>query len=218
MSIISDNNISQIRNEFTKSTLSESNLNSDPFQQFNAWLSAYQTFLPNEPTAMTLATVDEKSQPWQRTLLLKGVDEKGFVFFSNKRSHKGQQINHNDQGSLHFFWSVLEQQIHIQGKVEAITEQESDVYFHSRPHESQLAALASQQSQPLKNRDVLEDTFHSLQQKFPNNTPIPKPSYWGGYRLIPTRIEFWQGGEYRLHDRFEYVKKQGIWKIQRLYP
>lgn len=210
---------SSIRHEFVKGTLSEDTLINDPLDQFRTWLDEYQKVSPSDLTAMTLATVDKQMLPRQRVLLLKGLDN-GFVFFTNKDSVKGQQIADNSLASMHFFWPELERQIHIQGRIEDVANQASDEYFHSRPVESQIGAHVSKQSEPLASREVMEEDFFTLQAEYENEEQpeIPRPAHWGGYRLVPERVEFWQGGRYRLHDRFEYVLENGVWKIQRLYP
>lgn len=209
--------LGDLRNEFTKATLSEEELLTQPFDMFKLWLEQYMKTNPQEPTAMTLATVDEQNQPWQRILLLKGMDEKGFIFFTNMESNKGQHLANNPNGSMHFFWLEMERQIQIQGTIETVSREESLAYFHSRPKESQVGALASDQSRPLANRQIMEDKYQQLLQDFANKD-VPLPDHWGGYRLKPERFEFWQGGAYRLHDRFEYLLKNGIWVNSRLYP
>jgi pyridoxamine 5'-phosphate oxidase len=209
--------LGDLRNEFTKGSLSEQQLLANPMDMFQAWLEEYMATNPAEPTAMTVATVDEQLRPWQRILLLKGLDERGFVFFTNMNSNKGQQLAKNPNGSLHFSWLPLERQVQVQGKITPVSRQESEQYFQSRPKESQLGALASDQSQPLKNRAVMEQRFANLKEEYADKEVI-LPDHWGGYRLVPERIEFWQGGAHRLHDRFEYVLDSQGWSNQRLYP
>jgi len=209
--------LGDLRNEFTKDTLSEQQLLDNPMDMFQRWLDDYMATNPAEPTAMTVATVDEQLRPWQRILLLKGLDERGFVFFTNMESNKGQHLANNPNGSLHFSWLPLERQVLIQGKIAPVSREESEQYFQSRPKESQLGALASDQSRPLANRDIMEQRFANLKEEYANKDVV-LPGHWGGYRLVPERIEFWQGGAHRLHDRFEYVLDPEGWHNQRLYP
>ena len=166
---------------------------------------------------MTVASVDAAGQPWQRILLLKAYDENGFVFFTNYDSNKGQHFAANAHASLHFFWINLERQVQVQGMVEKISRAEAEAYFHSRPRESQLGAWASAQSRPLADRATLEAQFAEVSKQY-EGQDVPLPDYWGGYRLKPARMEFWQGGEHRLHDRLEYSLADREWKKQRLNP
>ena len=209
--------LGDLRNEFVKSTLSEEQLLNDPIEMFRVWFEEYMATSPQEPTAMTVSTVDQNMRPWQRILLLKGMDEQGFVFFTNMNSNKGQHIAANPWVSLHFFWLNLERQISIIGQATPVTREESEAYFRSRPKESQLGAVASDQSQPLDSRNMMEDRFRSLTEKYAE-TDIPMPDHWGGYRVKPERMEFWQGGAHRMHDRFGYELINGVWQHQRLYP
>lgn len=209
--------LGDLRNEFTQGSLSEQQLFDDPMAMFQAWLDEYMATNPAEPTAMTVATVDAQHRPWQRILLLKGLDERGFVFFTNMESNKGIHLAQNPNGCLHFSWLPLERQVQVQGKISPVSRQESEQYFQSRPKESQLGALASDQSRPLANRDIMENRFASLKEEYAQKD-VTLPAHWGGYRLVPERIEFWQGGAHRLHDRFEYVLTPQGWSNQRLYP
>ncbi|MDP2506725.1 pyridoxamine 5'-phosphate oxidase [Oceanobacter sp. 3_MG-2023] len=209
--------LSDIRKEYTQGRLDESKVAEHPVTQFHAWFEHYRATVPEEPTVMTVASVDAQGQPWQRILLLKSYDDDGFVFFTNYESNKGRQFSHNPRASLHFFWMTVERQVQVQGEVVPMSREEAQAYFHSRPRESQLGAWASQQSQPLASRSELETRFAQLSVEY-QDKEIPLPDYWGGYRLQPSRMEFWQGGEHRLHDRVEYVLQQGGWKIQRLNP
>jgi len=197
------------RREYLQGGLRRQQLASDPIAQFEQWMQqSIQAKLP-DPTAMTLATVDDQGQPAQRIVLLKQVDHSGFVFFTNKN---------NPKVSLHFPWYPLERQVSIVGITEPVADSEVVTYFKSRPAESQIAAWASEQSQPIASRDDLLNRYNQLTEKY-SDGDIPLPNFWGGYRVVPTRIEFWQGGEYRLHDRFEYsLRLQGGWDIQRLAP
>lgn len=167
---------------------------------------------------MTLATLDEQGMPDARVVLLRGLDRTGFVFFTNYDSRKGQAMRKHKKVCLNFFWPELQRQVRIQGKVEKVTSKASDAYFKSRPRESQLGAWASRQSEPLEERSVLEDRLISFEKKF-YNKPVPRPPFWGGYRVIPTHFEFWQGRVSRLHDRIAYERmRSGRWNIMRLNP
>ncbi|SJL84355.1 pyridoxamine 5'-phosphate oxidase [Vibrio palustris] len=209
--------LSDIRREYTRGGLRRDNLLSDPIEQFNLWLSQAVEAKLIDPTAMTVATVDQYGQPFQRIVLLKNVEKNGFVFYTNLGSRKAQHIEHNHRVSLHFPWHNLERQVHITGVAEKLTATENMKYFTSRPKESQIAAIASHQSSRISARGILEGKFLELKQKFANGE-IPVPSFWGGYRIRPTSIEFWQGGENRLHDRFIYLKESDEWSIDRLAP
>ncbi|GAL20758.1 pyridoxamine 5'-phosphate oxidase [Vibrio maritimus] len=210
--------IEDIRREYSKGGLRRKDLADDPIVQFNKWLEQAVEAKLTDPTAMTVATVDENGMPFQRIVLLKNVDENGFVFYTNLGSRKAQQIEHNNKVSLHFPWHNLERQVHITGVAEKLTAMENMKYFTSRPKESQLAAIASKQSSRISARGVLEGKFLELKQKFAKGE-IPVPTFWGGYRIRPESIEFWQGGEHRLHDRFLFSKDgTGHWEAERLAP
>ncbi len=209
--------LEDIRREYTKGGLRRKDLLADPIAQFDVWLQQAIKAKMTDPTAMTVATVDESGQPFQRIVLLKHVDEQGFVFYTNLGSRKAEQIGVNSKVSLHFPWHPLERQVHITGVAEKLSVVENMKYFSSRPKESQLAAIASKQSSRISARGVLEGKFLELKQKFEKGE-IPVPSFWGGFRIKPTSIEFWQGGEHRLHDRFLFSKEQEAWHIDRLAP
>lgn len=209
--------LEDIRREYTKGGLRRKDLLADPIAQFDVWLQQAIKAKMTDPTAMTVATVDESGQPFQRIVLLKHVDEQGFVFYTNLGSRKAEQIGVNSKVSLHFPWHPLERQVHITGVAEKLSVVENMKYFSSRPKESQLAAIASKQSSRISARGVLEGKFLELKQKFEKGE-IPVPSFWGGFRIKPTSIEFWQGGEHRLHDRFLFSKDQEAWHIDRLAP
>ena len=210
-------NLGDIRRQYTQGRLDEQTAAADPMTQFHAWFEQYRGTDPLEPTIMTVASVDAAGQPWQRILLLKAYDENGFVFFTNYDSNKGQHFAANAHASLHFFWINLERQVQVQGVVEKISRAEAEAYFHSRPRESQLGAWASAQSRPLADRATLEAQFAEVSKQY-EGQEVPLPDYWGGYRLKPARMEFWQGGEHRLHDRLEYSLADREWKKQRLNP
>lgn len=209
--------LEDIRREYTKSGLRRKDLLADPIAQFDLWLKQAIEAKMTDPTAMTVATVDETGQPYQRIVLLKDVDKQGFVFYTNLGSRKAQQIEGNAKVSLHFPWHPLERQVHITGIAEKLSAVENMKYFSSRPKASQLAAIASKQSSRISARGVLEGKFLELKQKFEKGE-IPVPSFWGGYRIRPESIEFWQGGEHRLHDRFLFSREQDEWHIDRLAP
>lgn len=217
--------IADIRKEYTKGKLDVATTSANPIEQFQQWFEEYRATNPEEPTIMNLASVDRQQQPWQRIVLLKDVDQSGFVFFTNYESCKGQQLEHNPKASLHFFWITMERQIHIQGEVSKISRQKSAEYFQSRPYESQIGALVSAQSRPVSSRAELEQAFMDKKKEY-SGQKIPLPDYWGGYCLKPTRVEFWQGGAHRLHDRVEYsLVHQNTdelagqsWQKQRLNP
>ncbi|MGV2990236.1 pyridoxamine 5'-phosphate oxidase [Vibrio sp. E150_011] len=210
--------LEDIRREYSKGGLRRQDLLADPIDQFNAWLAQAVEAKLTDPTAMTVATVDESGQPFQRIVLLKNVDKSGFVFYTNLGSRKAQHIEANAKVSLHFPWHPLERQVHITGTAEKLSTLENMKYFTSRPKDSQLAAIASKQSSRISARGVLEGKYLELKKKFEKGE-IPVPSFWGGYRIRPESIEFWQGGEHRLHDRFLFTDdNEGHWDIERLAP
>ncbi|RTZ18154.1 pyridoxamine 5'-phosphate oxidase [Vibrio aquaticus] len=209
--------LEDIRREYTKGGLRRKDLLADPIAQFNFWLKQAVDANLTDPTAMTVATVDATGQPFQRIVLLKDVNSDGFIFYTNLGSRKAQQIEANSKVSLHFPWHPLERQVHITGVAEKLTAVENMKYFSSRPKSSQLAAIASKQSSRISARGVLEGKFLELKKKFESGE-IPVPSFWGGYRIRPESIEFWQGGEHRLHDRFLFSREQEQWHIDRLAP
>jgi pyridoxamine 5'-phosphate oxidase len=213
-----DKTIADLRKDYTLEGLSVSEIDFNPFRQFKKWLSqALDAQLP-EPNAMTVATATSDGNPSARMVLLKDFDERGFVFYTNYNSQKGQELGENPQASLVFWWAELERQVRISGRVEKVSEDESDQYFHSRPLNSRLGAWASNQSEVIENREVLEQRLQELQVKY-ENQDVPRPKHWGGVRVIPTQIEFWQGRPSRLHDRLLYTcLDDGSWKIERLSP
>jgi pyridoxamine 5'-phosphate oxidase len=213
-----DKNIADLRKDYTLQGLSVSDVNPNPFIQFKQWFDqAIAAQLP-EPNAMTLATATPEGKPRARMVLLKGFDERGFVLYTNYNSHKGQELAINPQASLVFWWAELERQVRISGSVEKASESESDEYFYSRPLNSRLGAWASNQSEVIESREVLERRMQELQIKY-QNQDVKRPPHWGGLRVIPTEIEFWQGRSNRLHDRLLYTRlDDGSWKIQRLSP
>jgi pyridoxamine 5'-phosphate oxidase len=210
-------NLSDFRKEYSDRGLHRIEMNENPIAQFEAWFQQSIDMQLHEPNAMSLATVDSNHQPLLRTVLLKSFDERGFVFFSNYESRKGSHIAKNSHVSLLFPWITLERQVIIQGVVEKISTEESLAYFTSRPRESQIGAWVSEQSSVIESGKFLINKLAEISAKF-HNEEIPLPPFWGGYRVIPTTIEFWQGGPARLHDRFRYTKKDDQWSIDRLSP
>lgn len=209
--------LSDIRREYMKGGLRRKDLSADPIEQFNLWMEQIIAAKLTDPTAMTVATVDSTGQPFQRIVLLKDVSQAGFVFYTNLGSRKAQHIEHNNKVSIHFPWHPLERQVHITGTAEKLSALENMKYFASRPKESQIAAIASKQSSRISARGILEGKFLELKKKFEKGE-VPVPSFWGGYRVKPESIEFWQGGENRLHDRFLYSNEGDSWDIERLAP
>jgi pyridoxamine 5'-phosphate oxidase len=206
------------RREYTAGGLTREMLDACPVQQFEHWLEQSVRAGLEDPTAMVLATVDAGGMPWQRIVLLKGMSHGGFVFYTNYGSAKAQAIEANPRVSLLFPWNELDRQVIVGGSVEKMSFTESASYFVTRPRESQIAAWASRQSRPVSKRALLEKQVQVLKEKF-GKGEIPVPDFWGGYRVIPERIEFWQGGEHRLHDRFLYTREgQGQWSIEQLQP
>ena len=210
--------VADLRRNYTKSGLIESDADPNPFKQFQQWFDQALAGQLPEPNAMTLATVAPDGKPSARIVLLKNFDPHGFVFYTNYSSHKGQQLQANPWAALVFWWAELERQVRIEGRVEKVSEAESDAYFHSRPLGSQLGAWVSQQSQVIETREVLEVRLQELEEKYINQV-VPRPTHWGGFRVIPTAIEFWQGRPNRLHDRLLYRRlDDGRWLIERLSP
>lgn len=196
--------------------LDESSLAPDPFAQFGSWLDDALRSGVRLPNAMTLATANKAGCPSARTVLLKGFDSSGLVFYTNYRSRKGRELEENPQAMLHFCWEELERQIGIEGTVERVSAAESDEYFATRPLGSRLSALISPQSETVPNRDFLETAFKDASRRWRNSPP--RPGHWGGFRLAPLSFEFWQGRKDRLHDRLRYRPAGGAWKIERLAP
>ncbi len=212
-----DTSVADLRKDYTLQGLSEADAAPNPFKQFQIWFEqALAAQLP-EPNAMTLATTTPDGKPSARMVLLKNFDQRGFVFYTNYKSHKGQELADNPQAALVFWWAELERQVRIEGRVEKVSDHESDEYFHSRPLNSRLGAWVSEQSQVIKSREVLELRLQELKTEY-ENQDMPRPPYWGGFRVIPTVIEFWQGRPSRLHDRLNYRRLEGSWHIERLSP
>jgi len=209
--------ISNFRHEYLKGGLEFSDLASSPVEQFSNWFDqAKKTDIP-DPNAMVLATVDSSGQPSQRTVLLKYYDEDGFVFFTNRESRKAREMKDNPRVNLHFVWLDLERQISISGRSEPISAAESARYFMTRPRDSQIAAWVSNQSSKVSSRQILMQKFQEMKEKF-SRGDVPLPSFWGGYRVVPASVEFWQGRKNRLHDRFLYTPSVDGWNVERLAP
>ena len=214
-----DRTVADLRQNYTFANLLENEIDSNPFKQFTSWFQEALNADLIEPNAMTLATASPNGKPSARIVLLKGYDERGFVFYTNYESTKGQQLLANPQGALVFFWDKLERQIRIEGKVTKVSIEESNTYFYSRPVGSQIGAWVSDQSQVVGDRKILEQKQQSLSRQYPEGAKIPRPSHWGGFRVIPEAIEFWQGRPSRLHDRLVYrLQDDFTWKIERLSP
>ncbi len=214
-----DSSIADLRQNYSLAGLSETDIKPNPIEQFNAWFQQALEADLIEPNAMTLATATSDGKPTARIVLLKGVSDRGFVFYTNYESQKGQQLIANPYAALVFLWDKLERQVRIEGKVEQLQPEESAKYFHSRPKASQLGAWASDQSRVIPNREVLEQKLADLQKKYSGDATVPLPQHWGGFRVIPNRIEFWQGRPSRLHDRLVYdLQADGSWSIKRLSP
>jgi pyridoxamine 5'-phosphate oxidase len=210
--------LSGLRREYSNTPLAERDVDSDPFRQFDRWFDQALRAEMVEPNAMALATSTPDGRPSARIVLLKGVDPRGFVFFTDYRSRKGAELEANPRASLCLWWDALHRQVRIEGTVERVSAEESASYFRSRPHGSQIGAWASHQSSRLQGRDPLEREVARLAAKYPDGSEVPLPPHWGGFRLAPTVIEFWQGRANRLHDRLAYVHDGSAWTIERLSP
>jgi pyridoxamine 5'-phosphate oxidase len=210
--------IADIRREYTRARLDETDVSHDPIVEFARWFAEAQEAQVADINAMTLATASSRGAPSARIVLLKGFDERGFVFFTDYRSRKGTELEANPQAALVFFWGELERQVRITGTVGRTTPAESQAYFESRPLGSRMGAWVSEQSLVIPSRDLLESRLREIEQRYPDGK-VPLPPYWGGFRLQPDEIEFWQGRQSRLHDRIRYLRRVGAeWRIQRLSP
>lgn len=211
--------IAALRENYSKASLAEHDMVGDPIAQFKDWFKQAIDAEVNEPNAMSLGTVNASGQPAVRIVLVKAVDERGFVFYTNYQSHKAKEIEANPHVALSFFWPELERQVRIKGLAEKVPATESDTYFHSRPRGSRLGAWASPQSEEIHDRSIIEANLTALQTRFGEDGEIPRPPHWGGYLVKPHEIEFWQGRPSRLHDRLRFHKQaDGSWQLARLAP
>lgn len=211
-------NLQHLRSEYAKASLDVNSIDKDPIQQFQKWFQEAVVGNIIEPNAMSLATVSADGRPSIRIVLLKGVEEGKFLFYTNYQSKKGVQLEANPACALTFFWPELERQVRIEGSVERVSVEKSTDYFQSRPRGSQLGAWVSPQSSPVKDRSILEQRMQEMEKKFEGADTLPKPQQWGGYAVNPYLIEFWQGRPNRLHDRIEFVKTDSSWAMNRLAP
>lgn len=209
--------LAELRREYTRSGLSESDAFPDPVDQFRRWFEAALEAGLHEPNAMTLATATPNGRPSARVVLLKGFDVRGFVFYTNYGGRKARELEQNPFCALVFYWGELERQVRIEGRATRVPEAESDAYFAGRPRGSRLGAWVSEQSRPVESRAELEERLKQLEEEY-EGRGIPRPPFWGGYRVEPERIEFWQGRENRLHDRLQYTRRNMEWELRRLQP
>ena len=210
--------LQNLRNEYSKASLDIKEVHKKPLMQFEKWFSEAVDANVPEPNAFTLSTISEAGKPSARIVLLKGIDQNKFVFYTNYQSQKGQELERNPACALTFFWPDLERQVRIEGTAERVSESDSEKYFHSRPRGSQIGAWASPQSSIISNREILEVRAIEMEKKFQGLDQLPKPKQWGGFSITPVEFEFWQGRASRLHDRIVYYLRDGNWIIHRLAP
>lgn len=210
--------LADLRKEYSKASLDGSSVFSNPIDQFNKWFAEALRAEVLEPNAMSLATMSTDNRPSCRIVLLKGIEDNKFLFYTNYQSHKGRELENNPVCALTFFWPELERQVRVEGTVTRVDDKRSEEYFQSRPLGSQIGAWASPQSSPIENRVILEERVRQIEKRFEGKSVLPKPHQWGGFQVDPVMIEFWQGRESRLHDRIEFIKMNGAWSFRRLAP
>ena len=209
--------VANLRKEYTRAGLAEADVAPDPVEQFRRWFDVALAAGLHEPNAMTVATATRDGRPSARVVLLKGFEERGFVFYTNYEGRKGRELEENPRAALLFYWGELERQVRVEGAVSRVSEEESDAYYASRPRGSRLGAWASEQSRVVGGREVLEERIGDLEAEY-EGREVPRPPFWGGYRVGPEVVEFWQGRENRLHDRLVYRRQGAGWEIRRLQP
>jgi pyridoxamine 5'-phosphate oxidase len=209
--------VARLRREYARAGLKESDAEADPVEQFRRWFDEALAANLHEPNAMTLATATPDGRPSARVVLLKGFDERGFVFYTNYEGRKARELETNPYCALVFYWGELERQVRVEGRASRVPDEESDAYFEGRPRGSQLGAWASEQSRPVRDRRTLEARLRELEAGY-EGREVPRPPFWGGYRVEPETMEFWQGRENRLHDRLRYRRSDGLWRRERLQP
>jgi len=218
LALVDDERLRAMREEYAAVGLDEAAAGDDPVSLFERWLAQVVAAGIHEPNAMALATATPDGQPSVRLVLLKGADARGFVFFTNTRSRKGVELAANPRAALALTWHAVQRQVRVEGPVQRLSVSEDDAYFASRPYGSRLGALASPQGEVVPDRQWLEDRYAALERSYPDGDPVPRPSHWGGYRVVPEQIEFWQGRRDRLHDRLLFVREDEAWRRRRLAP